>query len=69
MICNIEQRGAETMRSFLIIFFFLVSSLDAHEKGNEHIHFLSVLHIQDIFAVAAALIAVFLVYRNLLGSK
>lgn len=57
------------MRVFLIVFFFLVSFLDAHEKGNGHMHFLSVLHIQDIFAVAAALVVVFLVYRNFLGSR
>jgi len=57
------------MRAFLIVFFFLVSSLDAHEKGNGHMHFLSVLHIQDIFAVAAALVIVVLVYRNFLGSR
>ena len=52
------------MRVFLTVFFFLVSSLDAHEKGNGHMHFLSVLHIQDIFAVAAALAVVFLAYRK-----
>ena len=57
------------MKTFLIVFFFLVSFLDAHEKGNGHMHFLSVLHIQDIFAVLAALIVVFLVYRNFLGSR
>ena len=57
------------MRAFLIVFFFLVSFLDANEKGNGHMLFLSVLHIQDIFAVAAALVVVFLIYRNFLGSR
>ena len=57
------------MRVFLTAFFFLVSFLDAHEKGNGHMHFLSVFHIQDIFAVAAALVVVFLVYRNVLGNR
>jgi len=57
------------IRAFLIVFFFLVSFLDAHEKGNGHMHFLGVLHIHDIFAVAAALIVVFLVYRNFLGNR
>ena len=57
------------MRVFLIVFFFLVSFLDAHEKGNGHMHFLSVLHIQDIFAVVAALVVVFLVYRNFSGNR
>ena len=57
------------MRAFLIVFFFLVSLLDAHEKGNGHMHFLSVLHIQDIFTVAAALVVVVLVYRNFAGNR
>ena len=57
------------MRAFLIVFFFLVSSLDAHEKGTGHMHFLTVLHIQDIFAVAIALVIVSLAYKNFLGSR
>ncbi len=57
------------IRAFLIVFFFLVSFLDAHEKGNGHMHFLGVLHIQDMFAVVAALVVVFLVYRNFSGNR
>ncbi len=57
------------IRVFVPVFFFLGSFLHAHESGHEHMHFLSTLHTQDIFAVVAVVLITLLAYKNYMASR
>ena len=57
------------VRIFFTVFFFLGSFLHAHESGHEHMHFLSTLHTQDIFAVVVAVLITLLVYKNYMANR